>query len=275
MRRWLIAAPLLLLLSGSSTSVANAGRIPIVWGHGPKITDLGELPEDARADVARDLGKPVSVGYMYDHVHVYYLDLWTWGGKHVLHHDDDYWELTDADWNGLLGTSVESKYGKPIFYYCPVGLTLLVIAIGAGFGYSLAYPSKEKQLAKLSKDARYKAAIRTVFPESTPALSTAIDPQRLEAAVMQLMGQGVSESKARHNMQLLADNECVWRELKINQAFDTANHLPAIGETAESIKVLDQLMADLPPSDPRREEAAQLLAARQAELTQAAEPESG
>ena len=53
-----------------SASTARAG-IPIIWGNGEEITEIGQLPSDVNDVVAADLGHQVSVRYMYSRFHIY------------------------------------------------------------------------------------------------------------------------------------------------------------------------------------------------------------
>ena len=129
MARLVILAAVWFVLA--TPQAAFAKGIPIIWGNDSTIKVVGELPEGAREEIVKELKQDVSVGYMYDRFHIYYADLWTWNGRYVLFKDDNYWDGTPAQWNGMLGGAPEEKFGKPWSYTFPLGLTLLVVGISA------------------------------------------------------------------------------------------------------------------------------------------------
>ena len=169
MKPWLL--PVLSLLSAGSLAPlaqADLAGIPIIYGHGETIADLGSLPPDVAEDIRKEIGQEVSVGYMFNRFHIYHGDLWTWNGRHVLYHGDRYWALDDAQWREILGTSVEAKYGKPLRYRFPIGLTVLVTVLFLWIVGPRLIPNPQRKLQKLFEDARYTAALETVFPQSEP-----------------------------------------------------------------------------------------------------------
>ena len=101
MRRLLLPLVSLFLFAGPLESVSYARRgipIPVIWGHGEKISKMGDLHPVVREAVTSELGHDVSVGFLYNHFHIFYADLWTWNGRHVLYRGDQYWEVDDTQW---------------------------------------------------------------------------------------------------------------------------------------------------------------------------------
>ena len=275
MQRRFLPVLALVFLMGFLDSVAHAhaaAGIPIIWGHGETVSELGNLPDDVREAVAKDLGQEVSVGFVYSRFHLYYADMWTWNGRHVLYHGDRCWSPDDAQWRQLLGTSVEEKFGKPLQYRFPIGLTLLVSITVLWNALPRIFPTPEKKLQRLSQDARYASALESVFPTSDPALRTTIDPMRFDAAIVSLRGHGISESKARRNLQMLVGAVCADREQCIQAALLAAGEGAESGQFALSVGIMEQLVAALPTSDPRYEDTARLLAKFREVAANAVEP---
>ena len=54
--------------------------IPVVWGSGEKMTEMGSLPPEVSSAVADELGTQVTVAFINERAHLCYLDVWTWNG---------------------------------------------------------------------------------------------------------------------------------------------------------------------------------------------------
>jgi len=272
MTRSLPAAVLLWLVAGPLATTSSAGVIPIIWGHGESVTHLGKLPSEAQRAVARDLGMDVSVGYLYSHCHLYYADLWTWNGRHVLYNGDKYWTPDDAGWQQLLGDSVESKYGKPFLYRFPLAI-LLICAVISAYGFRpIFFPSTAERLKRLHLNPAYMAAIETVFPADKYPLRTDYDEHDFEQAIESLTAAGISAAKARKNLRLLADEMIFQRTTQIATVYQIAEQLAAIGQTAEAISHLEQLAANLPPTDPRQQHTADLVSKLRGQIAASDQP---
>jgi len=249
----------LFLLAVPLESAANARGIPIIWGHGETVSQVGELPPDVTEAVASELGQNVSVGFVYDRFHIYYADIWTWNGRHVLFHGDQYWSVDDSQWESMLGDSVESQYGKPLLYRFPLGSTLLAVAIVLWTVFPRVFPSDEAKLQKLFKDARYTKLVEKILPSDDHALRTQFRQEDVDSAVADLISQGIPEPKGRRNLDLMLTAVCAARESRISELFIVEQQCAAIGSAAQRIATLEQLVAALPVSDPRYQQTAQLL----------------
>ncbi len=68
------------------------------------VNDFDERSGVIWAEVRRETGADVSIGYHDNRFHVFWLSLWTWGGQHILYAGDNYRVLEPADWEELLGS---------------------------------------------------------------------------------------------------------------------------------------------------------------------------
>ena len=75
-----------------------------------------------------------------------------------------------------------------------------------------------------------------------------------------LRAHGISEAKARRNLQSLLPVVCAIREQRIHDAFETANFHAQRAEYPQGISALEHLVRDLPATDSRYEGAQKLLA---------------
>ncbi|MFO0926633.1 MAG: hypothetical protein U0736_06275 [Gemmataceae bacterium] len=103
--------------------------MPAIAGDLERIVPVTTLPPLVRYKAVRER-RDLEVGYFYRH----YLfgegfDLWTWGGRWVLFAGTEYWPLTDAQLNELLGAEQAASLGRPLRYTFPPGL--LVLLVGA------------------------------------------------------------------------------------------------------------------------------------------------
>jgi hypothetical protein len=213
--RYLRRVLLVLVAVAAFPGKAEAKRIPIFFGWGDNISHMRDLPSEVKQEVRRELGHDVAVGFKYNRFHIFWLDIWTWGGSHVLYSGDRYWELPPADWKEIVGGEGSEGLGKPFLYRFPLGLTLLVCVVaivGAGkvLG-SWAFPSEETRVRRLFQDERYRQAVRAYGEKMSPPGG----PSRIEgsqegdpkvafaAAVDFLRGQGVPPAEAEKNLLLI------------------------------------------------------------------------
>jgi hypothetical protein len=182
--------------------------IPIVYGWGEEVAHVAALPGDARDGVRRELGKDVAIGYFYKRFHIFWLDLWTWDGRHVLYAGNECWELPPDAWAEILGATESQKLGKPILYRFPLGLTILVGLVVLGVVTSKVFPSDAARAKKLLKDDRYQQALDTyankVFPEQAPGETEPVaaeSPQvAMASALEHLRNHGIPADEAEKNM---------------------------------------------------------------------------
>jgi len=185
MKRRLLVVAAFMLAVCSITSEAHAGRgipIPIVWGQGEEMTEMGELPPEVSRSVAEEIGTQVTVAFLYERAHVFWLDLWTWNGRHVLHSGDKCWEPDSTGWQNMIGSEPSATYGKPIMYRIPLLPALLVVAI---VGYAIRkrfFKTDQEKLEAIMNDRRYQRSLETLLgrhdhEESACAITT-LDEQR-------------------------------------------------------------------------------------------------
>ena len=117
MRAALIAIALVMGLGGT----ANAGRGAVLITSGDEILFIRDLSVDAGRIVG--YGK---LGYHYDYVGVFWIDLWRSGGEFCVYSGDTYVPLEDDELESLGGASVPWKY------HLPPGL--IILAAMAIFG---------------------------------------------------------------------------------------------------------------------------------------------
>lgn len=200
---------------GLPRSAEARGRIPIVivWGQGEEIVHVQDLEPSIRQEVSRALGHDVAVGYHYKRVHLFWLSAWTWDGKHVLFHGDQYWTPpSESDWKDLVGAGGLSSLGKPIWYRFPAGLSLLGLLIGGTITMGIVFPSDAKKAEKLMKQEHYQEAARVFFekaavppraPDAPPPDYEALYQKGFRAAVARLQDHGIPPDKAEANFGLI------------------------------------------------------------------------
>ncbi len=161
--RLLFLAVFLLTFCGTVQN-AHARRgipIPIFWGHGEKMTEMGELPPEAFSHVPGELGTRVTVAFLNERVHVFYVDLWTWNGRHVLHSGDMCWEPDSTAWRQMIGVEPSTKYGKPLLYRIPLVPALLIVTVGGFFVCKHFFMTDQEKLEALLIEQRFQSAIET------------------------------------------------------------------------------------------------------------------
>jgi hypothetical protein len=230
--------------------------IPIVFGHDEEMTEMGDLPPEKSRAVAEELGTQVTVAFLYERVQLYYLDLWTWNGRHVLHSGDRYWEPDSTGWQNMIGGEPSAKYGKPILYRIPLLSALLVVVV---IGYVMRkqfFKTDQEQLEALMNDKRYQRSIETIFgkssgEESAEAITT-LDEQRFLNAKNQLIGGGVAAHTAEANLRKIADAILANTNSTIDAYLRLASQLDQQGEWDKSAAVYSQVISSLPDADDRK-----------------------
>jgi hypothetical protein len=185
--------------------------VPIVFGWGETIGRVGELPERVREEVRRELGHDVSIGFHYHRVHVFWLDLWTWDGRHVLYRGDRYWALGPDDWGQLIGYGAARELDQPLSYRFPMGAVLIGTLFLVGTLWSRVFPSGRERARRLLRDERYREAIelyvRRVEPPADGGAPGGGTPAPEEAAfedAVRLLGdRGVDAGQAEKNLRTI------------------------------------------------------------------------
>jgi hypothetical protein len=110
---------------------AEAGGVVLIT-RGDTIANLGEIVSAQKAKIEAETAPGVKVGYVYNYFGLFWLDLWTWGGRYCVYKDKNFWDVSPAEAASFLGTE-EGKLGKPFLYRFPPLLYILgIVAIGAG-----------------------------------------------------------------------------------------------------------------------------------------------
>jgi hypothetical protein len=96
----------------SSTAEARRRGIVIVtWGE--TIEHVRDLPADVAYELESETGETLSVGYAYESFGMFWLDIWTWGGRYVLKTGDGYYELSADELAAMAGVDSVGDMGKP------------------------------------------------------------------------------------------------------------------------------------------------------------------
>ena len=263
--RLIVVASVLAVLGTASQAYARRGiPIPIVWGSGEKMTDLGELPPEVSEALAEELGGTVNVAFLNERAHVFYCDLWTWNGRHVVRSGDSYWE-PDADaWQQLIEGDPSSKYGTPILYRFPLLPTLIVVVIAGVVIRKRFFKTEEEKLEALMNDARYQKAVESIFgtdgDEESDVMVTTLDDQKFMAAKNQLIADGVAADVADKNLRKLTDAILLNTNAQIDAYLELASQLDEQEEWDKSAEVYTQVIASLPDGDERKARAQERLA---------------
>jgi hypothetical protein len=117
MRSILLGSLVVMALLEVRPAYAGRGGIVII-NTGDDIIHIRDLPPE----IATETGLK-SIGYHYDRLGVFWLDVWRWGGEFVVYGDDGYAPVTAAQADALGGASVPWKYRAP------PGLLLILAAI--------------------------------------------------------------------------------------------------------------------------------------------------
>ncbi|MHC4404958.1 MAG: hypothetical protein ACYTG0_35370 [Planctomycetota bacterium] len=152
----------------AATLSGQADGFVVIYGTDEKMAHVRDLPSDVEEDVRREMGHDVAIGFLYERFHVFWLDFWTWGGRHVLYAGDEYWELEPIDWQGLLGEEGSENLSKPILYRFPLGLTIVVGLVIVGVLAAKLFPSDATRARRLLKDERYQQAVQAYAEKVSP-----------------------------------------------------------------------------------------------------------
>jgi hypothetical protein len=265
-RHFLVCCSFLVMLVATSENAwARRGiPIPVIWGYGEKFSELGELSPDTARAIADELGFPVTVALLHSHVHVFWLDLWTWNGRYVLHSGDRYWEPDTAGWQELINGDPSSKFGKPLLYRIPLVPGLL--AIGA-FGYAVRkrfFRTEQERLEALMSEERYQQSVAMLFEKGTGVdagkAMTTLDERNLQRAKDKLIAEGEDFYTAEMNLRRIADVILEKTNSQIDNALEVAAQLEQAGDLDKSAEVYSAVIESLPFNDHRLSSAQARLA---------------
>lgn len=190
-----------LLMSLGGTADVQARGWAVVWGSGEALVDVGELPSDVAAEVNLELEADVTVAFLYEYAHLFFLDVWSWDGKYVLRDGHSYWELDDTQWRELLAGGSVEQFDKPFLYQFPLFPTLVALVFAGWMVWVKLLMTEDQWLRSLLEDDRYyQAAEMMLFAEDGSVLME-LDEQRLEAAKQLLERLGVGGRKAERDLR--------------------------------------------------------------------------
>ncbi len=247
-----------LTVFGSAAETAFARRgipIPIVWGKGEELKDLGELPPEIAKTIQEESGKSLKVAYLYEHAHVFWMDIWTWNGRHVLYAGDEYWEPDSETWQAMIGSQPTQKYGKPILYRVPVLPALILLGVVGVSVRKIFFKTADEKLAAVMNDQRYQKAIQTIFgsdsDEDNEKFVTSIDDEKFRRARDELVDAGVKVDAADANLQKISNAILANTNANIDSAFEAAAVLENHRDLDRSAEIYTQLADSLPHNDER------------------------
>lgn len=158
---------------------AEAAKVPFVITTGDSISNIGQVPAEAKPAIEKLTQPGVEVGFVYSYFGLFWLDAWTWDGHYCLYQGKTVWKLSPTQTAKILGVA-EDKLPTPLFYRFPSLLVLLVVAVIAMFVIGKFTKSDEEIAAELMKDDRYKEAL-TLFREEY-SKGTSEQPKSADAA---------------------------------------------------------------------------------------------
>lgn len=230
-------------------------RIPVLYGYSEECKEICELPPNVAPALEAELGAKVKVAFLYERVHLFWLDLWTWNGRHVLTKGDQYFEPSSTSWQKMIGDKPSARYGRPMLYRIPLLPALLVLG-GTGYALIKRFPKVQQDpLDLLEKDLRYQQSIATIFRQGEEQKGgkaiTTLDEQRFQVAKKDLIAQGVDEKTAEANLRKIAIAILANTNARIDESFALASQLDQHGHLWESSKIYSQIIDTLPSDDER------------------------
>src|SRR5262249_61358690 len=107
MRHLLTRGLLLALVLGFFSPTRASAKGIILITHGDTVKEYGPIVDrEGKAWAAAQTGRTdLTVGFAYDYFGVFWIDLWTWGGKYVVYSDKQGWEIPEETAAKLLGKS--------------------------------------------------------------------------------------------------------------------------------------------------------------------------
>jgi hypothetical protein len=184
----LVASTIALMTTPANSS---AGFLIIV-GWGERETLIREVSINPPLENAEPV--KCEIYFRYSYFHLFWCDMWHWGGEYLLHQDKNYWRPTAQQWIQLLGESEYESLPKPFFYQVPFGLIILVaLVIGSPFLKVFVF-DKLGKTNSLLYDPRYQEAFKRYRKRLSERSS---QDDAIAAAVNYLEGEGVSPDEAQ------------------------------------------------------------------------------
>jgi hypothetical protein len=197
---------------------------------GETIAHVADIPspmkEKVREELRKDTGKDVepAIGFRYSYFGVFWIDFWTWGGKHCLYQDKTYFDAP-PDFLAALINKSESDLSVPFLYRFPLGLLIaggiLVLVVIGG----IASKASQHRANRLLNDPRYQKALEILAEQSAQEAAKASPPpgpdqpegtmppppamlpppsnKPFEAAVDYLVHEGIPKEEAEKNLAFI------------------------------------------------------------------------
>jgi hypothetical protein len=217
-----------IILFSCPSPVQAKGLVLITWGE--TIKHVEDVPVQPKGKLPQGLGLPggnLAVGFHYSYFGIFWLDLWTWGGKFCLYQGQNYLPLQPNEIAEILGKS-EDQLSKPWYYTFPPGLMIIVGIVGLCIVVGLFTKSPEQKVKVLLEDPRYQKALEVLSEESkkqeaaaaarahaqseteaqvggaVPAEAPAAEIDKpYVAALNHLIGEGIAAHEAEQNLNLI------------------------------------------------------------------------
>lgn len=269
--RMLCLVCFLTLVGGGPQTASARTRIriplPMIYGSGAELTDLGELPAEVSEGLKPTLGSNLRLGFLNQRFHLFTVTAWTWNGRYVIYRGDQHWEVEDPWWEAWKpsGFHPAGQYGQPWLYrFPPIPILVVLGAIWCLVrnGY---FPASAEQPVAGSTEPRYQRALAIMLgPPSDRAdapPATRLDERQLQLAVECLVREGVPAESAEANLRDLAQQHFAGLNDQIDAMLQRAVQLAVEGEYDRSATIYGQAIANLPADDERLELAQLMLVA--------------
>ena len=125
----LLAALWLVPAFGFSDEAEARRRGLALIGFGESISEAGELPSDVKAVAREATGEDVTLGYKYESISLFFMNVWTWDGQWVLESDESYYPLDDETQAALGFDPEEAGYSVPWTVRFPPALIIIVVGV--------------------------------------------------------------------------------------------------------------------------------------------------
>ena len=214
--------------SGNALPPVAADAGGLIFTTGPRIGKLGNIDPKFVEKVESETQKGVAVGFLYEHLGLFWIDIWTWRPEYVLYKGESTWALTNKECSEYLGIPPGSL-PIPWWYRSPPGMFLVLgfvfVVLPWLYYRSQASSRERKRINNLLKDERYNAALdvyqrvisaellgSVVMMPKSMARSTDDDdpiqhsqknPKAFEAGVEHLVHVGIPRLEARENLENL------------------------------------------------------------------------
>jgi hypothetical protein len=197
--------------------------------HGDTVSHVASLPENVKAELRKvpGMGSNPSVGYYYSYFGIFWLDFWTWGGKHCLYEGKTVWKDVPVPVIASMLNKSEDQLSRPWNYTFPPGLLILVGIVGIGVLAGFLRKSPEAKVKILLEDPRYQKALEILNEEAkreeaaaaarakaqseSEALVAGMVPAEAPpgvdkpyaAALNHLINEGIPAQEAKQNLNLI------------------------------------------------------------------------